>query len=128
MRFGTAFFVLLVAGYVGFELYALQRNRYRMEPQFIFGNFVMAARAADVCGVPKRAAVDQFQRRYATARQRAIQAQAQANPKMSVADITARIGDQEETVSREIDALVGEQGCKGKAVWKLQKRFENLAR
>ncbi len=128
MKVGPILAVLVVAGYIGFEMFAVSRNSYRMEPEHIFGQFVGAAHAVSRCGAPDDAQFDTFQRNRASARARARSALAKADPAAVPAALDAELTDLITAAEADVDATIADLGCDDIELWRWQRRFENLAR
>lgn len=124
----TIIFAVIAVGYFALEVFVASRNAYRMEPEFIFGEFVAAAHAVSLCGTLKTAESERFDANYSYARRRAVDAVGQARTAESPAAIEAFVRSRETDGRREIDGLVENLGCGDIEVFKLRKRYENLAR
>lgn len=122
-----AFIVIVIAiAYTGFELYAISRNGYRMQPEFIFAQHVGAARAVELCGADKLEQRARFERNFAYARQRAREALIAGDA--AGGDAEAALIALTTTARNEVDALIAEKGCDDIEAWKLMRRFDVLAR
>lgn len=128
MSIRTVLFVVIVMGYFALEIFVVSRNAYRMEPAFIFGEFVGASHAVSLCGTLKPAESDRFDANYSYARRRAIDATAQDRAADSPETIEALVRSLEADGRREVDGLVEKLGCADIELFKLRKRYENLAR
>ncbi len=126
MKTGNILFVLIVLGYFALEAYVASRVAYRMEPDYIFSEYVTAARAVELCGSLKPVDAENFQANYNYVKQRAIDAEEQ--PTESSESTGPSSLEQEAAGRREVEALVDELGCKDIELFKLRKRYENLAR
>lgn len=115
--FGTVLFVLIAAGYFGLEMYAASRNAYRMEPGFIYGQYLEAARAVELCSPDAAGDYPRFSGNFDYARRRAA----------ALTD-SAALQQQEQKLRSEISELVKTLGCADIEIFKLRKRYENLAR
>ena len=87
MRTMPILFILIVVGYVGFELYGLHRAKERMDPVTILDKFHMADRATSRCGQPEGDDLERFQRNLGLAATRATRALEQRNPDASRVEI-----------------------------------------
>ncbi|MEO0617485.1 MAG: hypothetical protein AAFY69_15255 [Pseudomonadota bacterium] len=125
MKPGTFAFLLFVAAYVGFEVWAVSKSSYRLERDFIYGQHVGAAYAVRVCSVDKSENEARFERNLAYAKQRAREALLETGAEVAVATALA---DVESEARAEVDAIVAEKGCDDIEVWKLSRRFDLLAR
>ncbi|MEL7537040.1 MAG: hypothetical protein AAFM91_08305 [Pseudomonadota bacterium] len=128
MNFGGIAFVVIIVAFIGFEMHAASRNSYRMEPEHVFGQFASADRAVSECKTPQLDRLAKFKRNYGYARNRAYAALAAKNPEASPQEVDDMVTVAQQVVHREVDALIAEKGCEDIEVWKLLKRFENLAR
>ncbi len=124
MKSGVVLAALVVIGFTVFELYAATRNGYRMEPAFVFGEFVEARQAAERCGVLK-ADPARFEHNFAWARFRAG-----VDHVERAADGAAEtwLTTEQNTRAKRVDEAVDELGCKDPAVRKFLLRYRNLAR
>ncbi|MEM6810713.1 MAG: hypothetical protein AAF574_15940 [Pseudomonadota bacterium] len=125
MKPGTFAFLLFVAAYVGFEVWAVSKNSYRLERDFIYGQHVGAEHAVSVCGMDKSENAKRFERNVAYARERARDALLET---VTEAEAGAALAEVESEARAEVDAVISEKGCDGIEVWKLSRRFDLLAR
>lgn len=121
-------FILIVVAYFGLEVYVASRNAYRMEPEFIFGQFVGASQAVGRCGPLKAVESAKFDANYRYARRRAASAIAEERASDAPAVIEGIVREQGTAGQREVDALTDELGCDDIELFKLRKRYENLTR
>ncbi|MFK8016711.1 MAG: hypothetical protein AB8G17_14855 [Gammaproteobacteria bacterium] len=128
MNAGSIAAIVVVVGYIGFEVYAVKRSGFRMEPGYILGQFASAARGAELCATPNADQQERFARNYATTRWRAERALAAQNPTHSTAQINTEISAQIAEYYATVDTLVETNGCAGGEAWKLVKHFDNLSR
>lgn len=128
MNAGTVAAIIVAAGYIGFELHAVSRAGYRMEPSHILGEFATAQRGAEVCGDPDAATHERFVRNYAWTQRRARTALGDTDPTLDPAQLDARIAEQINQFHAQVDTLIADHGCKHIDVWRLVKRHDNLAR
>ena len=128
MNKGGILFLLLAAGYVGFELYILQQTGYRTEPLFIFDKFVTADQAAARCPGPDAGQRERFARNLQSVRRRAMREVAETNPQWAPPKVERTIAERAAQKRGEVDAMVDARGCDDSAVWELLKGFENRAR
>ncbi|MEE4186597.1 MAG: hypothetical protein V2J12_12590 [Gammaproteobacteria bacterium] len=128
MKPGTLLFVILVVGYLGLEGYVASRTKYRMEPDYIFGQYTEAATAVAACGGFEQSVRDKFQSNLRYTRRRAAEALSEQNPGQSAAAIESLVAAQEATAQRTTAELVDSQGCNGTDVRQLITRFKNRAR
>lgn len=128
MKSGVVLAAIAVIGFLAFELYAATRNGYRMEPAFVFGEFVEARRGSQRCAAPTNEQQEQFDHNYAWARYRAGNDRAEADPAPSRTEIDAWLASREAELVAAVDARVDELDCKHPDVRKLVLRFRNLAR
>jgi hypothetical protein len=125
MKGSTALFVAIIVGYFALEVYVASRNTYRMQPDHIFGEFVSASRAVEVCGPLKPVDRAKFDANYRYARRRAVESSA-ANGAADPA--TEGVQEQEDAGRQQVDQLIDDLGCDDIALFKLRKRYENLTR
>jgi hypothetical protein len=120
--------ILVVAGYIGFELFALQRTKYRTEPLYIFDQFLLAHHAVTKCGSPEAGRLVQFRRNLRSVAARAARELAESSPESSPEQIEQMISARNAEREREVEAIVRAQGCDGPEIKTLLKRFEIRAR
>jgi hypothetical protein len=120
--------LLVLAGYIGFELYALHRTSYRIEPAYIFDQFLSAHHAVVKCGNPGPGQLEQFRRNLRSVAGRAAEALRGEYPEQSLADIEAMINERSRQREREVDAIIEAGGCADPQIKTLLKRFEIRAR
>lgn len=120
--------ILVVAGYVGLEGYAASRAAHRMEPLFIFDQFIRADRAVEVCGGHDETTRERFARNLEVVRRNAERDLADAHPKADPGDAEAMAKARANEKRAEVDAEIDAEGCDGKAVWTHRKRFEIWSR
>lgn len=125
---GTVVFVLIVLGYLGFELYVVGRNSYRTEPDYIFRSYVQASQAVESCGVLKAGSYESFPGNLLYVQGRAADALAEANANLGHAAAATAIRELEIATRREVEDLISRTGCDEKEVWMLRRRYENYSR
>ena len=125
MKLGTFGFLLFVAAYVGFEVWAVSKSSYRLERDFIYGQHVGAAYAVSVCSTDKSENGARVERNAAYAKQRARDTLLETGTEAEVAAALAKV---EADARAEVDAIVAEKGCDDIEVWKLSRRVDLLAR
>ena len=120
--------ILVVLGYLGFELYALDRARERMDAVSIFDSFVKAGRAHAACGEadPERRA--RFEANLNKTTERALRKLAERNPGLDAAGVSRMIGERRRALEAETDALIVSQGCGGREVDLLVRQYSIWAR
>jgi hypothetical protein len=121
-------FILIVVGYVGFELYGLHRAKERMDPVTILDKFHMADRASSRCGQPEGDDLERFQRNLGLAATRATRALEQRNPDASGVEIAEMLEARRDTRQQEVDAIIAARGCGDREIYILLRRFEIWAR
>ena len=128
MRIGPALAVIVVAGYVGFELHALDRLGYRMEAAHIVEQNAAAGRAFNLCGDAASESAPDFWRNLEAVSGRARRELADDHPQATPARIQEMIHERMRSGEALADGVVAEKGCKDIEVWKLLRRFDNFAR
>ena len=128
MDFRVVVFLIIALGYFGFEMVVASRNGYRMEPEYVFGEFVSAAQAISQCGPLKPVDAEKFNANYRYARRRAVAAVTEKQPGKPAAAIEATVQAQEAAGREEVRNLVDELGCDDVELFGLRKRYENLTR
>ncbi|MEM1080376.1 MAG: hypothetical protein AAGH65_02230 [Pseudomonadota bacterium] len=128
MNAGTVLFLLIVVAYLGFEVWAVSKVGYRMEPVYIFERFVAVDRAMTRCGQPDAAMKTDFDRNRASVRQRAERELAEQGGDTNPAMIHQTLTDALRAQEAEVDALIDAVGCDDIELFKLMKGYENRAR
>jgi hypothetical protein len=121
-------FILIVVGYVGFELYGLHRAKERMDPVTILDKFHMADRATSRCGQPEGDDLERFRRNLGLAATRATRALEQRNPDASRIEIAEMLEVRRTAREQEVDGIVEARGCGDREIYILLRRFEIWAR
>jgi hypothetical protein len=125
--FAGAAAVVVVIGYLAFELYGLHRARERMEPAQVYAQFVRARHAVSVCGVDSPARAD-FERNFEAVTRLATSDLAEREPDVTPAQLQQMLAARRRAIEHDVDALVAEHGCKDNAVWRLLKLYEVRSR
>ncbi len=128
MKPGAIAFILIIILYSAFEVYAVYRTGYRMEPEFIYAQHVGAAHAVEACGVDKSDQMARFERNFAYAKQRARDALLEDEATPANGDVDAAVAALAVAARDEVDALISEKGCDDIEVWKLARRFDLLVK
>ncbi len=128
MRLGPVLAVVFVAGYIGLELYFVQKLGYRMEPLYIHNEFVSANYAVERCASRAAEERERFLRNFSVVASRAGEALAQESPEKSAQDIALALAQRRAAREREIDALIEAKGCDDMDLWRLVKLHEARAR
>jgi hypothetical protein len=121
-------FILIVVGYVGFELYGLHRAKERMDPVTILDKFYLADRATSRCGEPEGDDLKRFQRNLGLAESRATRALDERNPDASGDEIAEMLDARREARVQEVDAIIQARGCDDRDIYILLRQFEIWAR
>jgi hypothetical protein len=121
-------FLLIVLGYVSFELFALQKTKHRVDPIYIFDQFLAANHAVMKCGRPEDGQLEQFRRNLKSVAARAAKALHERNPEKSTEQIDRMIKLRDDEREQEVDAIIEAQGCSDPHINTLLKRFEIRAR
>lgn len=128
MNKGGLLAAVIVVGYLGFEVYTVQKARHRMEAPYIFSQFVVANSAVVTCRQAKGAQYEKFLANFERVRARAIKELGEAHPDADAQDIDRmlrkRVRDNELAASN----LINEKGCDDIEVWKKLRQFENFAK
>ncbi|MEM1262914.1 MAG: hypothetical protein AAGH76_11005 [Pseudomonadota bacterium] len=127
MKFGPVIFVVVFGGYIGMEMYAAKRNAYRMKPDHIHEQFVVSSTAVARCGAEQDAPHEKFKRNFTYARGRAVEMLTSDNPELDAAAIEAKLEARVTAAIASVDAAIAEQGCEHIELWKLKRRYSNLA-
>ncbi len=128
MRAGPIVAAAAIVAYLGFEMHAVGRNSYRTERDFVFQQFVGAAKAITVCGGGDENQHDRFQANSISVRRRALEHIQANNPSLDQQAQLAALAELEFSAASETQELIDRKGCDDIEVWKLQKRYQNLSR
>lgn len=128
MRTMPILFILIVVGYVGFELYGLHRAKERMDPVTILDKFHMADRATSRCGEPEGDDLERFQRNLGLAERRATRALEERSPDATGVEIAEMLAARREASVQEVDGIVEAKGCGDREIYILLRRFAIWAR
>lgn len=128
MNKGAVLALVGLIGYLGFELYAVRKNGYRMEPTYIFSQYVAAGRAVALCGAPEGADTARFARNLDNVRRRAQMALKKTNPEFAPPEIEQELERLTATSVSAVDDVVRSDGCQGREIWKQRRRYEIYAR
>jgi len=127
MNLRAALAALFVLGYLGFEIYAIQKTGYRTEPDYIFSQFVGAKAASERCGEPSDEVSRRFSRNFAAvergAREDFVEQQANETAASTSDYINELIGERE----REVEQMIDSQGCEAADVRRLVVLYERRA-
>lgn len=128
MKPGVIAFILIIILYSGFEVWAVHRIGYRMEPDFIYAQHIRAAHAVEACGIDKSGSMARFERNFAYAEQRARDALLADEAGPGASDVDAAVVALADAARDEVDTLISENGCDDIEVWKLARRFDLLVK
>ena len=128
MKAGPILAIIILLGYVGFELYTLSRLGYRMEPLYIFERFAAVEHAMERCGEADADLQNRFTRNRATVQSRARRELVEQNPEQSPEMIDRLMAEIIQSQEAEVDALIAELGCDDIEIFKLTRGYENRAR
>ncbi|MEL7297277.1 MAG: hypothetical protein AAGJ86_06420 [Pseudomonadota bacterium] len=123
MKPGALFFLIFIVAYMGFELYAVEKTRYRMEPEFIYLDHVRSEKAAALCNKDVSEWRERFAQNFAYAKGRAeaVVASSEATPAPDLAALTV-------AAKQDVARIIDEKGCKDTEVWRMLRRYELLAK
>lgn len=116
-------FVVIVLGYILFELSMLHRLGYRMEADYILEQMVPSAEAAALCGVPSARQQDAFAVKLERVVRRAVKERGEADPRANPGNHAAEVEAQLAALRAGVTALVDAEGCDGESVSTLLRRY-----
>jgi len=131
MGFTGVVAIVVLIGYFAIEVYGFHHAREQMEPAQVYLEFAGARRAATVCDAdsPDRADVERnFDRNFGAVTRLVTEDLAQSQPSLTPAELDLAIGERRQSRESEVDALIAQQGCAGKEVWRLRKLYEVRSR
>lgn len=123
MTKGGLLFVIIVGGYILFELSLLHKLGYRTEVDHILGQMVPAQEAVNRCGQASAAQQEKFARRMATLQTRAVRELEKAEPGLGEEQATAQFAAQVRDIRRSAEAAIAEQGCNSPDVVTMLRRY-----
>ena len=128
MNIGTIIAVVVVIGYIAFEVSTLYQLRHRMEPLYVFDEFVTADRATAKCGAPGPEERDDFLRNFAVVERNALADLAETSPNDSTEAHSAMLEQLRNDRIQEVDLFIEENGCQDQMAWRWVKLHEVRAR
>lgn len=128
MKIGHAVALVLVAGYLAFELTALARARPRMEPDYIYRSMVAARTGVERCGDPPREQVAGFDAELERMRGRVREKFADGPTPPDSTAIERRVDDLTRSAEAETSATLDAEGCDSFTARRLLQRHEMHAR
>lgn len=123
MNKGGWLFVIIVGGYIAFEISMLNRLGYRMEVDHVLDQMVSAQHAVARCGNATSSQKKKFARRLATLETRATRELAESDPSLDSAQIAAVIAGQMSEIQQSVDASIASLGCDSPEVETLFRRY-----
>ena len=118
---------IVVAGYLGFELYGLHRARERMEPVAVFTQYAGLRHAVTLCDETPANSSD-FERNFDAVTRLATADLLEKNPDRSEAEAASELESKLNARENEVEAVISEQGCDSKEVFRLLKLYEARSR
>ena len=118
---------IIVAGYLGFELYGLHRARERMEPVAVFTQYSGLRHAVTLCDETPADRSD-FERNFDAVTRLATADLLEKNPDRSEADVAIELESKRETRESEVEDVIAQQGCDSKEAFRLLKLYEARSR
>ncbi|MEM1154529.1 MAG: hypothetical protein AAGI44_10325 [Pseudomonadota bacterium] len=128
MRFSTIVAILFVGGYIAFELTAIHRNQYRLEPVFIFEEFVTADQAAQRCGDPDASERKDFLSNLAAVRANALEDLSVRNVEDDDSSNNGELDALRDAKVMDVNAFIDANGCDDPTVWRWVKLHEVRSR
>ncbi len=128
MKRASILWILVVVGYLGFEVDAIRRSRHLFEPLHTLDVFTSAQRASQRCGDPEDPRREPFERNLASVRRRARDDLARSHPQQPSEAVERMLAERTRAREAEVDALVAAEGCESGSVWRLLKLHEQRAR
>ncbi len=128
MGFGPIAALVILVGYLGFELTMLSAQKYRTEPLFVHYEFVTADQAVMRCGDPGAEERQRFQSNFQAVRRKAFADLRETNPQASQDELSRELDALATQRISEVDAFIDANGCKHKDVWRWVKLHQVRAR
>ncbi len=126
MQLGGVLAVVVVVGYVGFELHAIGQNKYRTEKDFVYQQFIGAQQAQQLCGGSEDQVAD-FERNLKSVTRRATETVKSKQPELDEAGLIQAMAELASSARSEVTEVIDSNGCKDIEAFKLMKRYEYLA-
>jgi hypothetical protein len=120
--------LILGGGYVLVEGFLLHKAAHRLEPMYLYEQYVAAGEAMARCGDSDAERLAIFVHNRAAARDRVARELADSEPAPASAGIDSRLQRRSDALRAETAALVGRVGCDHAEVKTLLKRFEIRSR
>ena len=120
--------LVIILGYFGLEVYGVHTQRHLTEHTYINDRYTAAAHAVELCGTDREVDRQRIAHNIRVVRRRAAEQLAEENPDQSPEYVEALLVDRLTARTAEVDALFEAQGCEGKALWRLKKSYEQIAR
>ncbi len=128
MGFGPIAAILILVGYLGFEVTMLNAQRYRTEPLFVHHEFVTADQATLRCGDPGAEERQRFQSNLQAVERNALAELRETQPQAAAEELMRQLEALATERIDEVDAFIDANGCKHKDVWRWVKLHEVRAR
>jgi hypothetical protein len=116
--------VVLIGGYLAFEAHVLNKAAYRLEPLYLYDQFVIAGEAAVRCGDPPAAELDQFTRNLKATERRTLAALRESRPDTADDALAAELAARRATRVAETSAEIERLGCDAPETRAMLKRYE----
>ncbi|MEM1403205.1 MAG: hypothetical protein AAGG55_07740 [Pseudomonadota bacterium] len=118
---------IIVAGYLGLELYGLHNAKERMEPVAVFIEYAGLRHGAALCTEDPSNRND-FERNFDAVTRLATGDLLKRNPDRSEADVVRELEVKREARESEVGTVIAEQGCGSKEAFRLLKLYEARSR
>ncbi len=110
--------IVVVIGYLVFEVSILHKQRYRMEPLFVHNEFVTANHATQRCGEPDEAERQQFLLNFKVVQRNALADLMEKTPETATVEASAELARLRTERESEVDTFIDSNGCDDKQVWR----------
>ena len=127
MNIRAVLFLLFAVGYVGFEIFIIQKTGYRTEPDHIFNEFVGARHASARCGDPTDDVSRRFTRNFASVQRGAREDYIEQYPDKSETEADGYIDQLISEGESEVDQMIDAHGCEAADVHRMVVLYERRA-
>jgi hypothetical protein len=116
--------VILIGGYLAFEAHLMHKAAYRLEPLYLYDQFVIAGEAVARCGDPPAAELDQFIRNLQATERRTLAALRESRPDTPDDALAAELAERRAGREAETAAEIERLGCDAPETRAMLKRYE----
>lgn len=124
MKGGLLPAIVIIGGYLAFEAHVMNKASHRLEPLYLYDQFVIAGEAATRCAESPPAQQEQFARNLAATERRTLAALSKAQPEIPEATLVADLAERRAAREAETAAEIARLGCDAPETRAMLKRYE----